>query len=187
MQWEFISKYKHPFNALIIADSHILSTKGSKANLRDLLHNLLPEKLKVDFDLTILADRDNKGKPSDLVQVRDEILEYLKKYNYNINLTIVLSKIHDRNFITNYLWCNSGYGFELINDDGLSIRNTHLTLFPITYDSKNLQVEKLDRNDEIPFFQLALWNEYKKVISETAETMGLYTNVIGSRKNRILN
>ncbi len=177
--WEFIKKYRHPFNSLILADAHILTSKESKENLIGLLLNLLPSKLSIPFDLTIITDRDVKtNKPTNKELEENEILNALSSLPYTINLTIIIDKIHDRNFITNYLWCNSGYGFELVKNGKIN-RNTHLTFYPITYNDKNTATN-------IMFFQPALLHEYKNTIVGTPEKMGLLTNVVGNRNNRLL-
>jgi hypothetical protein len=132
-EWNFLNDYSHPFNAMVISDAYLLCKTESVKNLEALLLNWLPKKLSITFDLTIISDRDNRNQPSDILKIKNELTALLESnFPYKVNVSIIIAKIHDRNLITNYIWCSSGYGFELINN-GESCRNTHLAILPVTH------------------------------------------------------
>jgi hypothetical protein len=189
--WSFIRKYKHPFNSLILSDAYILSTQDSRNNLKIMLQNILPEELSITFDLTIISDRNDRGLPGNLNVVYDELTSFLKQqFSYEINLNLVISPIHDRNFVTNYLFCSSGYGFELIRN-GLACRDTHLSIFSIGYSPDSFLGYKGDRlSNELKLTGIniidSLKKQYTRAATNTTAQMGLMVNVVGSKKNRLL-
>ena len=81
------------------------------------------------FHLTVIVHKDTNVSSNKKEQIRI----FLDDFDYEIKLTILKTdKIHDRNILTNYMWINSGYGFELF-DKGNVFKETQLLLFPITY------------------------------------------------------
>ena len=187
--WLFLEKYKHPFNSLIISDAYILCTSESKESLKQLLLNFLPKELKAfKFDLTIISDRNQKGLPDKLEITASELNDFLRQnFSYEINLTLVISKIHDRNFVTNYLWCSSGYGFELVKN-GNARYNTHLAVIPITYMSQPFTgyktIKVIESNNDSCNIVQCLLKEYSNVNNSKRLSA---TNVIGNKQNRLLN
>lgn len=115
--WNFIEKFAHPCNAMIIADNYILKNdKDVESNLITLLDKLLPKKLnKINFQLTIIT---GDGKSSIDIENRYKLIKSeLVKIGrpYKIELKIIGKSVnnHDRNLITNYLHIYSGFGFIL--------------------------------------------------------------------------
>jgi hypothetical protein len=154
--WDFISKYKHPCNSLIIADNYILQyNEKIENNLIGLLRKVLPDKLnKREFQITIITGEVGVKQRYDFIM---ECLDKLKK-PYKISLKIITKSVdnHDRNFLTNYLWINSGYGFTIFRDDKDHQRlkpeaNTHLSITP------------LNSNPAAKDVVLSLKNQYKKI------------------------
>lgn len=136
--WDFVSKYKHPCNSLIIVDNYILKDeKKIEKNLILLLKELLPTRLKKEFQLVIITDNNQ----TNIIKDRYEfLLKQLKSMDkpYKIVLKIITQAIdnHDRNLLTNYLWINSGCGFSIFNYDKdfrqLKIAaNTHFSLYAV--------------------------------------------------------
>jgi hypothetical protein len=174
--WSLIKKYEHPFNSLVLSDGYILSSKEARANLKALLKSILPSRLKITFDLTIIFQRNEKGLPAaNLTPTFEEIIDHLsQEFKYPINLTLLESEEHDRNFITNYFWFSSGHGFELIRDEKTN-KNTHVTVFPIC--NKILL--------KSGYFE-TLRERFRNLNLNTNAQSGLYTKVLGNRRNRLL-
>lgn len=169
--WHFIAKYKHSFNSLIIHDPYILSTSNGFINLSQFLINFLPEKLTTELDLTIISNRNDRGLPSDICQIRDTLKSDLNIFPYDINISVILSNIHDRNIITNHVVISSGYGFEIIKN-GINIKDTVIRVESTTDSGTRNVLEKLKQIS-------------KNALSKTVD-IGLLKNVAGNRKNRML-
>ncbi len=127
--YEFMKNYLHPCNAMLISDEYLCKDKNPEGNIYQILDCLLPQKLEINFHLTIFT--------GDIAQF-DAITEKLKtlRTNYTINFTIIQvtksNPIHDRNLITNYFWINSGHGFHLFNRGKvITDRNTQLSFYSI--------------------------------------------------------
>ena len=188
--WNFALRYKHPFNSLVIADGYLLCEKRGVDNLCSLLNQLLPERLNIPADITVITNRDDKGRPGSLDSVYKNILKQLSDKPYDVNLSIVIGKIHDRNLITNYLVCSSGYGFELIDgSSGESIRDTHMSIISITSHNQKHRGYKGNLAEEKSSI-LALVSELKErychVVKSTPNQVGLLECVVGTRQNRLL-
>ncbi|MDR1919959.1 MAG: hypothetical protein LBQ65_09990 [Tannerellaceae bacterium] len=130
--WDFIARYRHPCNSLIIADNYILAdNKKMKNNLLKLIDKLLPEKLERSFQLTIIT---GSGRDHLSIEGRYKFLaeQVHKLRDYRIELKIVAKSTdnHDRNILTNYLWINSGFGFTIFKGPHISA-NTHFSINPI--------------------------------------------------------
>lgn len=189
--WEFLQKYSHPFNAMVISDAYILARQNGIKNLKQLLKNILPKQLEIEFDLTLITNRDRDGNPTDLNAVHKQISDFLKfHFTYSINLTIVISHIHDRNFITNYVWCGCGYGFELFNG-GTTIRNTHMSIFSIGYKPETITQYKAGEifHDSVSGIEAInfLKKQFKRALNRSHNNNDILPIVIGNRKNRLLN
>lgn len=161
--WNFIEKYKHPCNAMIIADNYLLKQDGKinkeelQNNLLLMLDKLLPEKLnKLDFHLTIIT-----GDGRNFIDIKNRY-EYLNtelqklRSSYKIELKIIGKSIdnHDRNIITNYLHIYSGFGFTLFKERNKVLANTTISINPVT--SKN----------DIQKIVFSLKNQYRNIVQE---------------------
>jgi hypothetical protein len=141
--WDFLKKFRHPCNALLLADNHILNDKRLwKENLLSVLQNLLPERLnKQIFELTIFREVIKTPNANQLLKNEFDELEAILKqtFDYEINLTIIPTyEIHDRNILTNYAWFNSGYGFNLFKN-GIVEKSTTITFLPFSYLNTDYQ------------------------------------------------
>lgn len=188
--WAFLQKYRHPFNAMVIADNYILNRRYEE-NLFAILKNLMPQTLNNQvFHLTIIVN-DEATVSNEERQSINEFLE--EEFNYAINLTILKSsRLHDRNILTNYIWISSPYGFELFhNQNILENRETQVKMFPITYlkrdfkgffsgntstDLKNTILETVDY----------LLNKSKEINENTINILPNTINVYGNKINRLL-
>ncbi len=193
--WDFIKTQKHPFNAMVIADNYILSKKHLISdNLFILLDNLLPKALnKRKFDLTIIVEKDEKATfGSGLDIIYNEILDFCKSIrDYEINLSIIkTSKInlHDRNIITNYLWINSGYGFNLFKNERV-IKETHLSAFPITYNNIPKNIDLGHYNNSAFQIHKSLIRQYAIIIekAKNSENLMIDNEYQGDKQNRLFN
>ncbi|MDR1556547.1 MAG: hypothetical protein LBS88_05890 [Tannerellaceae bacterium] len=155
--WDFISRYKHPCNALIISDNYILSdNKKMKNNLLKLIDKLLPGKLERDFQLIILTG--NARENLHIESCYSFLSEQINRLrDYHIELKIVAKSIdnHDRNILTNYLWISSGYGFSIFKGQHINA-NTHFSINPIVsrksirdvVESLKMQYKKIEQEGD---------------------------------------
>jgi len=187
--WNFLQRYRHPFNAMVIADNYILNRRYDE-NLFAVLQNLMPQTLNNQlFHLTIIVDI---GANISKVQ-RQSINDFLENgFDYEINLTILkTSSIHDRNILTNYIWISSPYGFELFNNGNvLENRQTQVKMFPITYlksDFKSFFDIKNQPDFKNTIFETVdyLRNQAKDINDKTIDILET-TNVYGNKNNRLL-
>ena len=155
--WDFISRYKHPCNSLIISDNYILSdNRKMKNNLLKLVDKLLPEKLERDFQLIILT---GNGRENTDVESRysflSEQIGLLREYRIELKIVAKSRDNHDRNLLTNYLWISSGYGFSIFKGRQLSA-NTHFSIQPIAsrrsirevVESLKMQYKKIEQEGD---------------------------------------
>ncbi len=195
--WNFANQFKHPFNAMVIADNYAFADdfdrtdkrKLIKENIIELLRNILPKKLeKQIFHLTIIVEKDAIRNIEN--QHKFLTFQLSKLFDYKIELTILkVSKrnLHDRNIITNYTWINSGFGFSLFRNKRVR-KDTHLSFYPVTYLQKkflgyNEQIktdEKLSSISEIYNF---LQKQFSQLNNQAVDTK----LVEGSKQNRLLN
>ncbi|MEA1987139.1 MAG: hypothetical protein U9N76_06600 [Candidatus Marinimicrobia bacterium] len=186
--WEFISKFKHPFNSIIINDPYILKEPDKiKENLISLLENILPPKLnKNNIFLTIITDC------SDTSYCYNRVIKELKDSNIDLsNFTLINSKKeHNRNIITNYLWISSDYGFTLFNKNKVA-KSTPVRFVPITFindaysDYNSEPINRIENETSIYDSYLNLLKKYKGII-EGASDNGVLVQFKGSKKNRLI-
>lgn len=163
--WQFLEKFTHPCNAMIIADNYLLKNDNDLSfNLFELLHILLPKKLnKVSFQLTIIT-----GDERSYVDVKnryDFIQTEIQRLNreYTIELRIIGKSEgnHDRNLITNYLHICSGFGFILFRGKDHTINSKNRVLAN-TVLSVNSTVSRTD----MKLMVNSLKRQYKQIHSE---------------------
>jgi hypothetical protein len=189
--WEFIQKYKHPCNSIIIADNYLLK-ENIEENIIAFLKYLLPDSLDINFHLTLIAGGDKSDSSFDIEKRYETIINSLQgDYDYNINLTILKTKEnHDRNLLTNYFWINSGYGFSLFKEKKVK-NETNLFCFPIfTLQANYSGFGKMLKDSDISKNRIAtsvasLIGKYKKINSSTVD-IALEKNVKGDKRNRLL-
>lgn len=155
--WEFLNRFKHSCNSLLICDNYLLSTRAKMVdNLIPILKILLPEnQLKVIIELMIVSsyfyncyseidhkyERPNKYH---LQEIEKEIVKILKnKIGENhLKLSIVyknLNQYHDRHIFTNSFVLKSGNSFTYFDKFGNSILPSPTTLDICPYQADNLE------------------------------------------------
>ena len=190
--WSFIEPFRHPFNAMVIADNYVLKDSTViKQNLLPFLKRFMPTHLdKNIFQLTILTyDVPNiKQRHIDLSN------ELSSLFPYPVQLCIVIcnkDELHDRNMLTNYFWLSSGFGFSLFKD-GKVAKDTHLTVFPIFYPSllptpyNVIAPKTLTGQYAVQNMSVSLAGIFKKIHDDRPETLGMVTYVCGKKQNRLL-
>lgn len=191
--WSFLENFRYPSNAAILADNYILKDRSSwSENLYQILGNIMPDELDVEYHLTIFT-REVSG----LKEQYALIDNYLKeKYSYKVVLSIGLAglgklSLHDRDIISNYCWYRSGAGFDLFkkSERGLTSKhNTTVFIFPVTYIGNSQQDIKIEDEHGTPVQNsyFSTLDHLKKIWNELPETIGTQTLFIGERKNRLL-
>lgn len=151
--WKTLEKFRHPCNAMVIAENYILDKKEEiDDNLLPLMDSLLPkEKLDIPFQITFIVQWDGNESPQVNKTNLDKIFNYLKPqieslrtdFNFELQVFCVNKELnHDRNIITNYLWLHSGHSFSYFKNENNTIRtikDTNLMVFPTTYQQKEYQ------------------------------------------------
>ncbi|MCF8325651.1 MAG: hypothetical protein K9I84_11880 [Leadbetterella sp.] len=152
--WNFLHTYKVPCNAIVFSDNYLFTNDIGYENLKSILSNLLPEKLKVTFDLTIIG-YDPKKQHIQIQKTYQEISEFLKlSFNYNINLTIIREDSHERAIYSNLAKFSTHKGFSLFNNskikskDEMTLSYTPVgakTLSGTSMESFSIEIEKLKK------------------------------------------
>ncbi len=152
--WNFLQTYKVPCNAIVISDNYLFTNDIGYENLKSILRNLLPEKLKITFDLTIIG-YDPKKQFIQIQKTYQEISAFLKAtFNYNINLTIIREDSHERAIYSNLAKFSTHKGFSLFNNtrirskDELTLSYNPVgakTLSGTSMKSFSIEIEKLKK------------------------------------------
>jgi len=202
--YNFIRKFKHPCNAMIIADAYLLYRKSDKSielNLLSILKNLMPEKLEKQnsFDLTIIIKEGTAI--HEKYKFINRRLESLFKYPVNLNIVITGFdlRIHDRNILTNYAHISCGCGFNLFYWDKeqskqVCSRNTELSYYPHSYTKRDFvsygETPENTGNSSKTVLDcyVALLNDYKNTIEQVKVQKSKEDILIfGNGINRLLN
>jgi hypothetical protein len=183
--WSKLRDYKHPINAIVIADKYILCDKYEQkidCNLKPLLLELIPDrKTLIPVDLTIIAS-EQESKHS-FESIKEDLDAYFKKFtpNVQVNLTIIDfdnelkafienkhgTDFHDRRIVTTYYWYEVGKGFNLFKfPNQLKPSSSKL------YMGFNLYASNQD--------------DVKLLLEEYAACASMAKNTFGSNKNRLL-
>jgi hypothetical protein len=181
--YNFIARYRHPCNSMIINDAYLLSEPDCKfdENLIALLKNLLPEKLnkdKTSFHLTIISGDNKKNiNVKDRYSIIKAKIDALNK-PYPIELKISGKQAeHNRNIITNYLRINAGHTFTLFEKNRLKISDT----FTVSSITGNPDAKKCVDDLE---------KEYKKIEQQTSnigtQIVVMPEKQAGKASNRLL-
>lgn len=118
--WEDVFKgiTIEPINSAVIIDNYLFNNfEGRKLSVYSIIKQLVPDKLKIPFHLTIFIYNDGKLKKDKMEQVIKEIHDL--KLGSPIMVSIVAHTIkddtHDRYILTNYHLINSGRGFGIFD------------------------------------------------------------------------
>ena len=168
--FDFFQKFKHPINALIIADDYLFTkdnsfdNKSAELNLKPILRRLLPKKLEKKFYLTIICCP--KGHNIQENDLRNEIASIFEPYNYEYKFELIISSFHKRILLTNYAYLESDRGF----------RN-------ITYDQrKERNVSCQTKND----FDFSYIFESDKIVKKYMARISELKELCGNSENRLL-
>ena len=139
---------------MIITDNYLFTNDISYENLKSILKNLLPEKLKTTFDLAIIG-YDLKKQFVPIQKAYDEINTFLKtNFNYSINLSIIREDSHERAIYSNLSKFSTHKGFSLFNNskikpkDEMTLSYTPVgakTLSGTSMESFSIEIEKLKK------------------------------------------
>ena len=162
----FKEKLSHPCNSLIIIDPYLLIDRdvnkdgevvypGIANNLESLLDAILPQKLDVEFNLTIISCLKESEETK---RVYEKIKKCLKKirrdlpikfglfytdkgYNHNIE------SFHSRHIISNTFAIDSEDGLDLFNNSGYITKNnpTISIVFPRLFGNSRQDMEKYEK------------------------------------------
>lgn len=143
--WNFISKAKHPFNAILIVDPYLLSdTSILENNIYAILDHILPQKVSTSFDISIISN-DFKGGAMNRYEMVDKKIKQIRpRLNYNMTLYYDSSKLfHDRAILTNNVFIESGAGFALFNKNGKAKNSTTVSITYPFINSSNPMAKEL--------------------------------------------
>lgn len=188
----FKEKLSHPCNSLIIIDPYLLIkpeiTKedetfypGIKYNLESLLDSILPQRLTVDFHLTIISCLD---KPDEVKRVYEKIKKCIKRIRKELIVKLGLfytgtgyyrkiESFHSRHILSNTFAIDSEDGLDLFNDNGYLTKNNPVIsiVFPRIYGDS--------RQDMTKYYN---WiSSVKKYIEECSDNF-----IYGNKENRLL-
>lgn len=138
--WNDMESVSLPFTDLILIDNYIVKT-GGIGNVTSLLKALIPKNQeKSKIRLTIISAffketrSDIERKTNQWYSKLSQTLESkFPKLSFELSVAIItrLGLNHDRAVITNYLWIDSGHGFNCFNDNGKPKVTTTIKHIPI--------------------------------------------------------
>lgn len=121
-----LSKELPVSNALVISDNYLFKNEENNmncglGNLPKLLDAFLPQQLKTDYHITILAQNGGKGRSWWIKKFGALKAEILQLRDYDIKLELAFTEtIHKRRFLSNYMngWADKGFSiFKNSNPD----------------------------------------------------------------------
>lgn len=175
--FDFFHKYCHPCNALIMTDDYFFTTgkvydeSAISKNLSPILKRILPKKLGVDFQITIISSP--KDVSLDFNKIHKSIKEITMTYNYDIKVNFVVSNFHERHIFTNYYKITADKGFKNIgkNDNWV-------------YDKNSFEFRSIFHSNDEDY--LAKIEECKRKETNSSRVARNKTNEGDDFKNRLL-
>lgn len=153
--WSFLSTFKAPCNAIILTDNYLFSSDLDYENIVSILKSLMPTRLSIDFDLTIIGF-DPKQAHKSIQDQHNNLLSRLSDLPYHINLTIIREDHHGRYIHTNYTRFQSEKGFGLFKNRKISPNNetsiSFGSVFSFTknsYQTRNSEIEKCTKINQV--------------------------------------
>ena len=113
----FFYNYRHPCNSLVITDEYFFTSGNTfdenavEKYLKPILRRIIPQKLEVDFQITIIATQ--KYFEVDKKKIED-ILRIVQPEGIIIKLNFVNFDFHERHIFTNY--------YKITVDKGLKVK-----------------------------------------------------------------
>ena len=143
--WDFLKQSaRHSCNSMIIADNYLFYG-DLENNLFPILDALLPDQLAkgLSFELSIFAmelDSSHENYRS-WADIKKEIGQWFSTNRPNLEKRLELFNLnnlrvfHDRTIVTNYIWIESGGGFDLFKYDERKgvLKSSKSTTVQITY------------------------------------------------------
>lgn len=119
-------------NSLVIVDNYLLNDSNCfDLNLDPILNALLPEDLNMVFNISFITQDPNSTLKSKTQTVEDLIKKIRPNLHFTVNFFVDVNKLfHDRVIISNYIWMQSGAGFDLFN---FKSKAKHSTTVSIIY------------------------------------------------------
>jgi hypothetical protein len=123
VNWNIINSTNHKCNTLAIVDGYLLQNDTCiEKNLLPILNNYLPISLDIPFNISIFTNcevKNKEGQESLNLEkrhsfIREKIVEIRPNLNFTLGLFSMKGQLHDRTLLTNYLYLESGAGFDLI-------------------------------------------------------------------------
>ena len=161
---EFKSKLSHPCNSAILIDPYLLNDKwtnkedgpiqfpGIRNNLESLLDAILPEKLKINFHLTIMSSLKD---PEDVEKAYEKVKKCVKHIRKDLTVKIGLVYIpkgyrhdvesfHSRQIQTNSFAVDSEDGLALFDNNGYLTKNNPSVsiVFPRLFGNSRQDITK---------------------------------------------
>ena len=159
----FKEKLSHPCNSLIIIDPYLLIERetsgdgevyypGISNNLESLLDAILPQKLEIDFYLTIISCL---NKSDEVKRVYEKIKKSLKRIRKELTVNLGLfytdkgyyykiESFHSRHIISNTFAVDSEDGLDLFNKNGYITKNNPVVsiVFPRLFGNSRQDMTK---------------------------------------------
>ncbi len=169
--------YQHPHDSLVIIDPYILAKPSGIYNLKQLLKLILPKEFERTYCLTIFFSIEKQD--MEFYEKRFNMLRQFldEDFSYKISLSVIKGDatiIHDRHLKTNYLWINSGYGFEVTDENNKASRNTQWISTYSLATKKNCQYQDVD-----------ILQEVKQLFARVSNN-GVLKEYFGEKTNRLL-
>lgn len=142
LSWlELKDQLKHNCNSMVFVDNYGL--KSMENNLFMLFDILLPEKMNVVFNITIVStdiSNDDKSKIKNYLKKKRPNLTYSIQF-LSATITIVdrhnnakeVNLFHDRAIITNNIWIGIGGGFDIFRKTGNHYEANKTTTLDVVY------------------------------------------------------
>lgn len=159
----FKEKLSHPCNSLIIIDPYLLIKRemngdgkvyypGISNNLESLLNAILPQKLEIDFHLTIISclNRSDEVKEvyNDIIKclesIREELTVKLGLFYTDKGYYYEIESFHSRHIISNTFAVDSEDGLDLFNKIGYITKNNPVVsiVFPRLFGNSRQDIAK---------------------------------------------
>lgn len=111
----FFYSYRHPCNSLVITDDYFFTSGNTfdenavEKYLKPILRRIIPQKLEVDFQITIISTQ--KYFTVDEKRIKD-ILNIVKPEGIRIKLNFINFDFHERHIFTNYYKITADKGLK---------------------------------------------------------------------------
>ena len=162
----FKEQLQQPCNSMIVIDPYLLNSivvdkvnntisfPGILNNLEPLLDAVLPQKLEIDYHLTIISSLENRD---DIKRAYEKVKKCLKRVRKDLNVKLGLvytakgyyyktESFHSRHVISNNFCVDSEDGLDLFNEKGYITKNnpTVTIVFPRLFGNSRQDISKYE-------------------------------------------